>query len=96
MTTTQEAKTPGGNINLRGTIKNIGAKRDVSLKTGGSTTVCDAEVHDEAGSIKLTLWGEEADQFRNGDTIEITNGYSRMFRDEPQVSRGKFGSLKRI
>lgn len=55
--------------------------------------IVDAVVADETGSIKLTLWNEQADMVNVGDKIKIENGYVTSFKGEIQLNVGKFGKL---
>lgn len=81
-------------VNIKGKIKEIGAIRDVTTRYGKQTRVANATVEDESGSLKLTLWGDQIEKIKVGDTIEITNGFAREWQGETQVSVGKFGELK--
>jgi len=59
MTTTEEAKNMRSDINIEGTVERKGEVRTVNKKAGGTIDVCDAYLVDEAGEIKLTLWGDD-------------------------------------
>ncbi|MCD6093128.1 MAG: DNA-binding protein [Candidatus Aenigmarchaeota archaeon] len=67
--------------------------RDIITKYG-QTKVANAIIEDDTGRFKLTLWGEHADKVNEGDKIKITNGFVSTFRDELQLSVGKFGRLE--
>jgi replication factor A1 len=58
--------------------------------------VADAQIADETGSIKLTLWNEQIDQVAEGDNIKIENGYITSFKSEIQLNIGKFGKLTKV
>lgn len=63
-------------------------------KFGKSGKVCDAQLKDATGEIKLTLWNEQVDQVNVGDKVHLTNGYADEYKGQLQVSTGKFGSLE--
>jgi len=52
---------------------------------------------DSSGSIRLVLWGRDADlvgkKIRRGTVIEVINGKVESFRDEPSLSLGYEGRL---
>lgn len=91
--TTEQAKNMRNKIDIEGTIQRMGEPRTVNLKTGGSTEVCDAYLVDEAGEIKIALWGEDIKKVRNGSKIMIKNGYTNTFKGEVSLGKGKFGEL---
>lgn len=87
---------------LSGTTKNVEIEanvvekeeaRDVNTKYG-KTRVANATIEDESGRFKLVLWGDHADQVKQGNRIKISNGFISSFRDEMQLSVGKFGKLE--
>lgn len=94
MVSTEEAKNMRGGINLEGTVVDKGDPRTVNKKAGGTIDVCDAYLEDDAGKIKLTLWGDDIPKFNNGDRVKITNGYTTEFKGEVSVGRGKFGNIE--
>jgi replication factor A1 len=69
--------------------------RDINTKFG-QTKVANAVIEDETGKFKLVLWGDHADLVKAGNKIRITNGFITSFRDEQQLSIGKFGKLEII
>lgn len=84
-----------GNVDVEGTIKEIGEKRTFS-KFGRELTVANAVLSDDSGDIKLSLWNEDAKRFNEGDKIKITNGYVNEFQGEKQLTSGKFGNIEKI
>lgn len=81
-------------VDVTGTITAIGEKRVVNLKAGGTSTVCDATLSDESGAIKVPLWGEH--QFKVGDKVQISNGFTTSYKGALQLSIGKFGKIARV
>ena len=87
---------PGqGNVNVTGVIKAIGECRSFN-KFGKELKVCNAMLEDESGSIKLSLWNDDATRFTDGDKLKIVNGYVNEFQGEKQLTSGKFGQIAKI
>jgi len=96
MTTCEEAKQLRSGINVQGKIERKGEIRTVTTKFG-ETKVCDAYLADESGSIKLTLWADDTEKVKDGDTVSIEGGYTTTFRNEIQLNKGrKDGKLEVI
>lgn len=60
----------------------------------GKGRVATAICKDESGEIKVSLWNEDIDKVKVGDSIQIKSGYSRLFKDNVHVSAGKYGELE--
>lgn len=84
-----------GNVDVEGTIKEIGELR-VFSKFGRELRVADSILEDGSGAVKLTLWNDDFDKFKAGDKVKITNGYVREFQGEKQLTAGKFGKIEKI
>jgi len=96
MTTCEEAKQMRSGINVQAKVVDKGEVRTVNTKFG-ETKVCDAYLTDESGSIKLTLWADDTEKVKDGDTVSITGGYTTEFRNETQLNKGrKDGKLEII
>ena len=81
-----DAKTQKSDINVQGIIEDKGEPRTVNTKYG-ETQVCDSYLKDETGErIKLTLWGEDVEKVKNGDTVSIQGAYTTTFRNEVQLN----------
>jgi len=93
-TTTEQAKNMRSGVNIEGTVERKGEARTVNKKAGGTIDVCDAYLVDEAGEIKLTLWGDDIPKVNNGDKLKITNGYTNSFKGEVSLTKGKFGQME--
>ena len=63
-------------------------------KFGKTGSVCNAKVKDATGEVKMTLWNEDIEKVKVGDKIHIENGWCSEFRDELQISSGKFGKIE--
>ena len=97
MVTAEQAKNMRGGINIEGTVERKGETRTVNMKAGGTIQVCDAFLVDETGGeIKLTLWGDEVSQVKDGAKVKIENGYTTQFKGEVSLTKGKYGKLEII
>lgn len=84
-----------GSVNIEAVVKSIEEPRSFN-KFGRDLRVTNAVIEDETGSIKLTLWNNDIDTIRAGDTVRITNGFINEFKGENQLTTGKFGKLEVI
>jgi len=84
------------NINLTAKVVDVSEPRSVRTKLGYQTKVATATVEDETGKIFLTLWGKQIDEVGEGDTIEVTGGYTTEFRGELQLNVPRKGQLKKV
>src|SRR3989344_1547407 len=82
-----------GNITIEAELISKEEPRTFS-KFGKEGRVCDAALADSTGEISLTLWNEEIEKVKVGDTIKLENGWCSEFKDKKQVSAGKFGKLE--
>jgi len=92
--TTEQAKNMRNGIDLEGTVERKGETRTVNKKAGGEIDVCDAYLVDDAGEIKLTLWGDDIPKISDGSKVKITNGYTNTFKGEVSLTKGKYGELE--
>lgn len=70
-------------------VRNVAAGRD-----GEPHKVSDAMVGDETGCIYLTLWDDNIEKVKDGDTIMIKNGYINLFRGNMRLNVGRYGTLE--
>jgi replication factor A1 len=96
MVNTNDAKQLRKNINIRGKLENFSEIRSVNLKDGRTINVRDVNLTDEAGFVKLTLWGDDCEKFNAGDEVELANGYSNEFKGTISLAKGKFGTLEKV
>ena len=82
-----------GSVELVANIKEKDEVREFE-KFGKTGKVCNAVLEDDTGTVKLTLWNEQADQVNIGDTVKISNGWVGEYQGEKQLSTGKFGKLE--
>ncbi|MGD9396948.1 MAG: GNAT family N-acetyltransferase [Candidatus Thorarchaeota archaeon] len=79
---------------VEGHVEDIAATRTVqSRKTGEELKVADTTLSDDTGSIKLVLWNKQIPQVKVNSNIRIEEGYVKSYRDELQLSIGKWGMI---
>ena len=83
-------------VDIEGMVIEKGDTRSVNLRAGGTSSVADATIRDETGSIKLTLWGDQINSIDVGDKIAVDGGYTKAFRGELQMNVGRYGALRKI
>jgi replication factor A1 len=82
-----------GKVELTATLSDKGDVRTIE-KPNFSGRVCNAKLTDTTGSVKITLWNDQCDQVKDGDTVKVSNGYVSEYQGEMQLSTGKFGQLE--
>ena len=90
-----ELRSGQGSVEVSGVIKEMGESRSFS-KYGKQLVVTNAIFEDDSGSIKLTLWNDDASRFKEGDHVKIINGYVNEFQGEKQLTSGKFGKIEKV
>lgn len=89
-----ELKAGISNVNIQAKVVKKEEPREVVSKFGKRLTVANITLEDDTGTIPMSLWGNDIDTVKVGDTIEVSNGYVSEFRGTPQLSSGKFGKIK--
>jgi len=69
-------------------------RETISRSDGSSHRVADALVGDETGSVYMTLWDDNIDKVKEGDVIDIKNGYVSLFKGSMRLNIGRFGSFE--
>lgn len=70
-------------------VRNVAAGKD-----GEPHKVSDALVGDETGCVYLTLWDDNIEKVKDGDTVSIKNGYVNLFRGNMRLNVGRYGTLE--
>jgi replication factor A1 len=96
MVNINELKIGMNNINLKAKVADLEEPREVMTKFGTVTQLVEATLEDETGSIKLTLWGKQSEGVEIGKEVEVTNGFTKQFREELQLGIGRGGSIKTV
>ncbi len=82
-------------VNLTAKIVSTIPPREVASQRDGSThKVGEFMVGDETGTVMLTLWDADIEKVKEGDTVEVINGYITLFRGQMRLNIGKFGTLE--
>lgn len=77
------------------TVREKGPTRDFSSRSGSTGKVCDVKAVDADGTeVSVSLWNEDIDRVHVNSRIRITNGWTREWRGNLQVSAGRFGKLE--
>jgi len=72
----------------KGEVRSITSGRDYTPHK-----IVDALVGDETGCIYLNLWDDNIDKVKEGDTLNIKNGYVNLFRGNMRLNIGRYGSF---
>jgi replication factor A1 len=80
-------------VDIAAKVLNISEAREVTTRAGEQSRVASADVSDDSGTVKLTLWNEQIDQVKANDNVKIENGYVTSFRGETQLNVGRYGKL---
>lgn len=88
-----ELKPKQGSVELTAEVVEIGDVRTFN-KFGKEGKVADAVIKDGSGQVRLSLWNEQADRVKAGDTITIKNGYVNEWQGELQLTTGRLGTIE--
>ncbi len=91
-----ELKAGTGNVSVTGELSTKEEARDVITKFGKKLRVANATLKDDSGEIQISLWGEDADNFSQGDKVQIENGWVSEYKGNAQLSAGKFGKISKV
>lgn len=91
-----ELKAGTGNVSVTGELSTKEEGRDVITKFGKKLRVANATLKDDSGEIQISLWGEDADRFSQGDNVQIENGWVSEYKGNLQLSAGKFGKISKV
>jgi replication factor A1 len=89
-----ELKAGMNDVKIKAKIAELKEPREIMTKFGTATTLTEATLEDDSGTIKLTLWGKQSDGLESGQEVEITDGFTKEFREELQLGLGRKGSIK--
>ncbi|MGB9941274.1 OB-fold nucleic acid binding domain-containing protein [Methanosarcina sp.] len=83
---------PGESYSVQGKVSEVGELREFEREDGTENVVANLRLKDETGSIKLTLWGEQAYVIEDLDIdseIQIINAYAKFgLNEEIELSIG--------
>ncbi len=89
----KDVKANQGKVDIVATVVKKEEPRSFE-KFGKKGRVCNAVIEDGTGKVTLTLWNDEVEKVNVGDKIHIENGWCSEFKNEKQVSAGKFGKIE--
>jgi len=76
-------------ITSKGEVRSTMSGRDYTAHR-----VVDAMVGDETGCIYLNLWDDNIDKVKEGDVLNIKNGYVNLFKGYMRLNIGRYGSFE--
>lgn len=92
-----ELRTYSRRVNLVAKVLDVGEPREVTSSSDGEFhQVAEALIGDATGTVLLTLWDEYIGKFREGDVVEVENGYAGTFRGRLRLNIGKYGNAKKV
>lgn len=66
-----------------------------SRKDNRRHKVSDILVGDETGVIVMTLWDEDIEEVQEGETYELSNGYTSVYQGKLRLNMGRYGKLEK-
>ncbi len=60
----------------------------------GQRSVTDAELEDETGTIKLSLWEQQINQVNIGDLVKVDGAYVTEYNNQLQLNIPRSGVLE--
>lgn len=73
----------------KGEVRNTTSTRDFTPHR-----IVDALVGDETGCVYLNLWDDNIDKIKEGDTLNVKNGYVNLFKGNMRLNIGRYGSFE--
>jgi len=86
-------------VNLKGTILDVGTVRTFDRDDGSEGQVSNLSVGDPTGRIRVTLWDEQAplvSEFTDGQSVEIVDGYVKERDGSLELHVGSRGAVDAI
>ncbi len=88
-----EVKQGMSNVTVEGKVIDISEPRQVNTRYGPKQ-VADAEIEDDSGQIKLSLWEDQIKSIAIGDMVTVSGAYITVFRDQIQLNIPRSGKLE--
>lgn len=83
-------------VNITVKAVSVTEPREVTSRLDGSQhKVAEALVGDETACILLTLWDEDIDKIIAGETYDIENAFTTLFKNSMRLNIGRYGTLKK-
>mgnify|MGYP006271646351 FL=1 len=86
-------------VNLKGTILDVGTVRTFDRDDGSEGQVSNLSVGDPTGRVRVTLWDEQAplvSEFTDGQSVEIVDGYVKERDGSLELHVGSRGAVDAI
>jgi replication factor A1 len=80
-------------VDVEGEVTEMSDVREFN-KFGRQGKVANAMIKDGTGKVKLSLWNEQIEKVKVGDTVKLQKGYVGEFQGELQLTTGKFGTIE--
>ncbi|MDH5807279.1 MAG: hypothetical protein QXW62_05510 [Candidatus Methanomethylicaceae archaeon] len=81
-------------IDLLVKVLEISPIKEVSTKDGKKHNVVEVLVGDNTGCVLMSLWDNDINKVKVGQTISIKNAYITLFRGSMRLNIGKYGSIE--
>lgn len=75
------------NISVTARVLEVGEQKTVQTKNG-PRTIREVMVGDDTGRVKLTLWGNQGDDVKEGQIIKVENAWTTVFKGQVQLNAG--------
>ncbi len=90
-----ELQAKQADVTVEGTITEVSQPREFQ-KYGKPGKVANSILSDDTGTVTLTLWNEDADTYKAGDKIRLSNGFVNEWQGDLQLSAGRNGKIEKI
>ncbi len=83
------------NLSITFKVMELGEEREVTSRRDDSThRIAEAIVGDTTGTVAVPLWDGKIDQVEIGETYQLENGYTGLFKGNLRLNIGRYGELK--
>ena len=83
-----------GNVVIEAEVVSMEEPKKVNTKFGTTVELNVAMIKDDTGTIKLTLWDQQAEGVEVGKKIKISGGFVKDYRGEKQLSLTRAGKIE--
>jgi replication factor A1 len=80
-------------VDVGARIVEIPPRKLITTEYGNQCYVSNAKIADDTGTIRLSLWNDQIDNFHVGDRVEVENCYVSSFGGEQQLRIGRKGAI---
>jgi len=85
----------GKSVTIRGRVLETSEVRTVQTRYG-PRELSEAIIGDDSGRVKVTLWGDKAGTLKEGEVVEIRDGWTTSFRGEVQVNVNRRTEIEKL